>query len=406
MSSTVTKNVDIKVGAPGAEKVPGLFERIGHSIHHMNAEAKQSPLHGIETILKGAGVAAAGHFLAESIKEAATSFAEAAAAGDRSYSSMIGGALRAIPVVGSVADAIEQIAEAWRLARLSKEEYEAEMKRGHELKASEANKAMAHETYKRSYVPTDLTPELKTKREMREEMDKIQQVLTYNTAHGGLEDEEVALLKEAYDNFAKRHQEVLQKINKQQNIFVRKIRQGVEDSSDSFWLQAGRELDAVKNPFSRWRDTTFFGKARDLAKEELDRQNEVDLEAWRGAAEARQAAEESFMSEAQLDLKQRREAFLKMAADDRLPDDLRKKALQGANNLSGIYTTGGYSPNVQGQFLTGAHAASGETGSTEAKIANSTEKTAKNTDDAAATLKDIAAAFKKNPAAIFLGIGL
>src|SRR6478609_1132830 len=139
----VTKKLDLKVGTPGAEKVPGVLDKIGHSLHEMNAEARRGAGHGIETILKGAGVAAVGHFISETVKEAAKSYVEMAAAGDRSYAKLISASLQAIPVVGSVVDAIDQIREAWRLATLSDEEYNDEIKRTHELIAEEATRTAA-----------------------------------------------------------------------------------------------------------------------------------------------------------------------------------------------------------------------------------------------------------------------
>jgi hypothetical protein len=104
MSDKVTKEVDIKVGAPGAEKVPGLFARIGHEIHEMNQQARQGAVHGFETIFRGAGAGAGIFAAAEGVKKL-TEAMEAYASGQKKANEALDDFLKDLPIFGQVYEA-------------------------------------------------------------------------------------------------------------------------------------------------------------------------------------------------------------------------------------------------------------------------------------------------------------
>lgn len=111
MSDTVTKQVDVKVGTPGAAQAKESLHGIGHALHEMNVEARRGGLHAFETILKGAGIGAFIHFGAEAVKGMAEAWKDVASGVTTANEGFFKMAA-AIPILGSVMEASKALGEA------------------------------------------------------------------------------------------------------------------------------------------------------------------------------------------------------------------------------------------------------------------------------------------------------
>lgn len=108
MSDKVTKQVDLKVSASGAEKVPGLMDKISHSLHEMNNEARKGAFHGFETIFKGAGAGAGIYAAAEGIKKLAEAI-ESYTSHQKTANEAVHDFLSQLPLFGQVYDATHAV---------------------------------------------------------------------------------------------------------------------------------------------------------------------------------------------------------------------------------------------------------------------------------------------------------
>lgn len=118
MSDKVTKEVDLKVSASGAEKVPGMMARIGESMAQMNREARAAGLSGDSSIfglLKGGGIAVGAKFAADAMANAFAA-AKELAAGEMNAADALIKMGEGIPLVGSLVSMFKEGAgalDAW-----------------------------------------------------------------------------------------------------------------------------------------------------------------------------------------------------------------------------------------------------------------------------------------------------
>lgn len=386
MSDKTTKEVDLKVSASGAEKVPGLFARIGHEIHEMNQAARGGAFHGIETILKGAGIAAAVKFTAESVRAGAQAWKEYRE-GLLTVPEAIDKAINAIPLLGSINEAGSAIIEAIHAKPKMTEWQKAAIVKKGAIEGANADRAYSEweKSMEELYRNSDPLHE-----RLRQQKAAANRLLNVEPYKPGVDAAGQHFFRDAGQNMEEAAKRTAEELRRAEGSFMRQIRTGIEG-----FVSYG------------WREAAFSSRkaVREAVNAANDRQDEIDLDAWRAGAETRKNAEESFASDYELKIKGRKEDLMKIAADDRVPDELRKKALGQAGMIGGIIP-GGYSPNVQGNLLTGAHARSGEAhGGSDQKIEKNTEKTAKGVGDATSYLKDIADALKQRPS-IIIGIGL
>lgn len=399
MSDKTTKEVDIKVGAPGAEKVPGLFARIGHEIHQMNTEARGGGLHGIETILKGAGVAAFAHFGAEAISKAATATKEWAE-GTISVGEAWTKAAEGIPIVGSFVSAIKEGAGALDALREKMEGTFDERK------------------YRQQFV--------KTKGEIEAGGQRFDSAITGlggKAAEIGLDEPEKMRLH-ARQEWMKTGEEI-EKLTKEADLLARKqislywgaFRDGPgkEDRQREYALvsaQLERERDQIK------RMEEFRAAVRgDANQKAADTETQIVAKFYGGLASAAQgamkiAAKTGFdfmnqMGAKLVDMKAERDEYRKDFMYQMQQDTLefernKEQELQDFEDEQKrrrppsimSYTA----PSIEGRFLTGA--AGNGANNPQAEIAKNTAETNKKLDENTAAIKDLARAINQNPAQI------
>lgn len=112
--STVTKNVNLKISAQGAERVPGMFDRISQSLRQMNQAAKGAGLAGdasVFSLLKGGGIALGVKLAANAVQGMADAWKDVSLgviSANEGFFRMAG----AIPILGDILDMSKAIGQA------------------------------------------------------------------------------------------------------------------------------------------------------------------------------------------------------------------------------------------------------------------------------------------------------
>lgn len=395
-TNKTTKEVEVKISATGAAAAQRSLSGLGQTLKDLNNAAKGAGLSGdagLVSLLKGAGALAGVKLAAEALKDGTEAFKEFRQGALTAGEAWVKFA-RSIPIVGSALEIGASLRELWEMT-VNEGQYRGELKaadlysHADRVRATEDAAAAGYLKKGRGLAESRGDPLYRKRKELEEDMARIWEKLHSNMTV--LSEKARDDYEESFKTIMIERHRTMEDIERREGSFMR----GIRGRISNLFGYGGQEI---------WFD--FKKRARAGVEAYNARQNEIDLESWRGAAEARKAAEEMFMSDTQLDIQRRREEFLRVAADDRVPEELRRKAMQGARNLGGIYVSGGYSPSISAGSLTGAHVASGEgRAGDEAKTAKNTEKTASATTEALTHLKTIADKLTSNPRLI-IGIGL
>jgi hypothetical protein len=405
MDEKVVKQVDVQVGTPGEEQAKKKLGALAQALKDLNAAGKGAGLTGdggLIGILKGAGVAVAVKFTADAIRDGAKAWGDYKS-GAIGAAEATANLIRAIPILGSILDATFAVLDAVSGKAVSIAQQEKEIAAMNAQRAKHESEARTfekirdfafgiNEAKKPIDVPEKLLQLVNDRRRIDTKMEELRARDEYTAYSMRLKGaarmrffkanpSPARVTMSAAEESALRDADTENRdaLKKAQGEFVGKAATGMGNMADEFkdFLRfMGKETGEIAKNYQK------LVKENKAALE--SRQIEIDLEAFRGAAESQKAAEEAFMSPAKLEMDREREKWLKIAADSNVSDALRKKAMEKARNVVGTgQAASSFAPLSESRFLTGVQGPSANLAIVHA------QQTAKNTADMTKKLDEL-----------------